>query len=50
MKLNEQEIADFQETITEDELIEYLAEFHSVKKKKPIMEEIIESEEYYARR
>lgn len=50
MKLNEQEIADFQETITEDELVEYLAEFHSTKKKKPIMEEIIESEEYYARR
>ena len=50
MKPNEQEIADFQETITEDELIEYLAEFRSTKKKKPIMEEIIESEEYYARR
>lgn len=50
MKPNEQEIADFQETITEDELIEYLAEFHSTKKKKPIMEEIIESEELYARR
>lgn len=50
MKPNEQEIADFQETITEDELIEYLAEFHSAKNKKPIMEEIIESEELYARR
>jgi len=50
MKPNEQEIAEFQETITEDELIEYLAEFHPTKKKKPIMEEIIESEEYYARR
>lgn len=50
MKPNEQEIAEFLETITEDELIEYLAEFHSAKKKKPIMEEILESEEYYARR
>lgn len=50
MKPNEQEIAEFQETITEDELIEYLAEFHSTKKKKPIMEEIIESEEHDARR